>query len=81
MNVRVQLFAIAKQLAGRDAVELTVPDGATIAELRRLLAEAVPALTPVLPHVLFAVNSQYADETTVVAQGASVACIPPVSGG
>lgn len=81
MNVRVQLFAIAKQLAGRDAVELTVPEGATIAELRRLLAEAVPALKPVLPHVLFAVNSQYADETTAVAQGASVACIPPVSGG
>lgn len=81
MNVRVQLFAIAKQLAGRDAVELTVPDGATLADVRRLLAEAVPALAPVLPHVLFAVNSQYAEEAAVIPPSASVACIPPVSGG
>lgn len=81
MTLRVQLFAIAKQLAGRDAVELAAPDGATVADVRRLLIEAAPALASILPHVLFAVNSQYADETAIIPPGASVACIPPVSGG
>lgn len=81
MTVRVQLFAIAKQLAGREAIELTLADGATVAGVRLALGEAVPALKPVLPHVLFAVNSQYADEAAAISPGDSVACIPPVSGG
>ncbi len=81
MNVRVQLFAIAKQLAEREAVELTLPDGATVADLRRALSDAVPALSPVLPHVLFAIDSEYADEMTEISPSAAVACIPPVSGG
>lgn len=81
MNVRVQLFAIAKQLAAREAIDLVLPDGATVADVRRALAEAAPALSPVLPHVLFAVNTQYADEATRIPPNAAVACIPPVSGG
>ena len=81
MTVRVQLFAIAKQLAGHEAIELTLADGATVADVRRALAEAVPALASVLPHVLFAVNSHYAEETAAIPRNASVACIPPVSGG
>jgi molybdopterin converting factor small subunit len=35
----------------------------------------------VLPHVVFAVNAEYADDASVIPPGASVACIPPVSGG
>ena len=81
MNVRVQLFAIAKQLADREAIDLVMPDGATVADLRRALVEAAPALAAVLPHVVFAVNTQYADETTRIPPNAAVACIPPVSGG
>jgi sulfur-carrier protein len=81
MNVRVQLFAVARQLAGRDAIDLSLPEGATVGELRRALAESMPALAAVLPHVMFAVNAEYADDASVIPPAASVACIPPVSGG
>lgn len=81
MNVRIQLFAVARQLAGRDAIDLSLPDGATIGQLRRALAESTPALAAVLPHVVFAVNAEYADDASVIPPGASIACIPPVSGG
>lgn len=81
MNIRVQLFAITKQLADREEIELVVPDGATVADIRRALAEAAPALAPVLPHVVFAINTQYADEASRIPPNAAVACIPPVSGG
>ena len=81
MNVRVQLFAVARQLAGRDAIELVLPDGATIGQLRQALGTEVPELRPVLPHVLFAVDSDYADDERLIPPAAAVACIPPVSGG
>lgn len=81
MTVRVQLFALAKDLAQTGLVELSLRDGATVGDLRRALAEQVPALASVLGHVLFAINAEYATDGTVIPPGADVACIPPVSGG
>ena len=80
-NIRVRLFAVARQLAGCDALEMKLAEGATIADLRRALAERAPALAAVLPHVLFSVNAEYAANDRVIPLGAEVACIPPVSGG
>ena len=81
MIVRLKLFAVARQLAGSDTLELEVADQAIIADVRRALAERVPALAPLAGHLLFSINQEYAPETMVVPAGAEVACIPPVSGG
>jgi molybdopterin converting factor subunit 1 len=78
---RVQLFAVAKQLAGRETIEISLADHATVADLRRALAAAVPELADSLPRMLFAVNQEYARDTTPIPPDAEVACIPPVSGG
>ena len=81
MNVRVRLFAVARQAAGRDSVEIELPEGATIADLRDRLAIEVPPLSGLLPHMMFAIDAQYVPLGTVLRPGADVACIPPVSGG
>jgi len=82
MIVRVKLFAVARQRAGKDHVEVEVPaDGATVAELRRAVTRCCPALADVLPHVKVAVNSDYAADATPLPANAEVALIPPVSGG
>lgn len=81
MNVHIRLFAVARQLAGQDSVSLELPDGATVAQLRQRLAADVPALSAVLPQVLFAVGTGYAQDATVIKAGDEIACIPPVSGG
>jgi molybdopterin converting factor small subunit len=93
MNVRVRLFAVAKQAAGADAIELDVAGGpttaddlapaagVTVAAVREALVERLPALAAVRRHLLFAVNADYAADSQVIAAGDEVACIPPVSGG
>ena len=81
MNVRVRLFAVAKQLAGQDLIILQLPEGSTLGQLREQLAVEVPQIAAVLPHILFAVGSEYANDDRVISAGAEVACIPPVSGG
>lgn len=81
MNLRVRLFAVARELAGTDAVVVEVPEPCTVAQLRGALAAGVPALATILPHVLFAVGSEYARDDETLTAGADVACIPPVSGG
>ena len=81
MNVSVKLFAIAKDLAGRDTVEVPLPDGSNVGDLRRSLGETVPELSDLVDHVLFAIGTDYADDATIIPAGADVVCIPPVSGG
>ena len=81
MKVSIRLFAVARQLAGRETIELEVSPGTTIGQLRDRLAAEIPDLAPMLPHVLFAVGTQYAGDDEAIADGSQIACIPPVSGG
>jgi molybdopterin converting factor small subunit len=81
VKVRVRLFAVAKQVAGRDSVELDLPEGAAIAQLRARLGTQVPALSKIVAQMTFAVDMEYAGDQTRIPPGAEVACIPPVSGG
>jgi len=81
VTVHVRLFAIARQLAGQDSVLIDLPEGSTIAQLRRRLGERFPQLSAVLPQLMFAADARYADDQTPLAAGMEVACIPPVSGG
>ncbi len=81
MKYRIQLFAIASQLAGTDCLEMDLPPGATVSALRTRLVELVPALASVAKHLLFAIDADYADDQAEIRPGADIACIPPVSGG
>lgn len=81
MDVTVQLFARARDLAGASVVQVPVGADATVAELRRQLAIVAPALQPIAARLHIAVNSQYASPDTRLPAGAEVACFPPVSGG
>jgi MoaE-MoaD fusion protein len=82
MNVRVRLFAILRERAGRDAVEVELPDGATVADALRELA-LLPGLGEPLARmpVRMAVNREYADAGTRLGAGDELALIPPISGG
>lgn len=81
MKVRVRLFAMARQAAGREWIELETAEGATIGQLRGQLGAQVPQLSGLLGHMMFALGTRYAADETVIPRGAEVACIPPVSGG
>lgn len=81
MRVRVRLFAASRELCGTGAIDLDLVDGATIADLREALAANAPPLSKIMPQLLFAVGTRYADDKTPLVAGAEVACIPPVSGG
>ncbi|QDV07023.1 Molybdopterin synthase catalytic subunit 1 [Planctomycetes bacterium Poly30] len=81
MRVQIRLFAALRERAGRGTLELTdVPVGSTIADLKRLAAEAEPRLGDLGP-VAGVIGTTYASPETVVMEGAEVAFLPPVSGG
>jgi molybdopterin converting factor subunit 1 len=81
MILRVKLFAVARQRAERDSIEVEVPDRATVRQLRGAIVEQFPPLAGVLAHARLAVNSDYVSDDAMIPAGAEVAIIPPVSGG
>ena len=81
MKVSVKLFALARDLVGREAVEIELDEPATVERLRRRLASEYPPLGSLVEQATFAINAEYATGTTKIPEQAEVACIPPVSGG
>jgi len=82
MTLKVRLFAILRQEAGRDSIEVELPPGATVGDaLDRLsLSPELGGLLPRLP-VRMAVNREYADAATRLGPEDELALIPPISGG
>ncbi|HVD39220.1 MAG TPA: molybdenum cofactor biosynthesis protein MoaE [Solirubrobacterales bacterium] len=83
MILRVRLFAILRERAGRDTIDIQLAEGATVAEAMRALAsesEPLGAALEAMP-VVMAVNRSYADADTSLGAGDELALIPPVSGG
>jgi molybdopterin synthase catalytic subunit len=81
IEVRVRLFAVQRELAGRKLVLLDLAEGASIEAAWSRLVELVPALGPGRPAVRFARNGVYAEPDELLSNGDELACIPPVSGG
>ena len=83
MIVEIKLFALAKDLAGTPtvAVEIATSAPVTVADLRAALIARVPALEPISRHLIFAIDTQYAANGSLIPPGAEVACLPPMSGG
>lgn len=81
MKVRILMFAAARDLCDRDSVELNLPEGVRIGDLRTALLSALPQLQGILPYCRFAIDERYANDDDVLESAAEIACIPPVSGG
>ncbi|MEQ8210590.1 MAG: molybdopterin converting factor subunit 1 [Lacipirellulaceae bacterium] len=81
MEVSVLLFAQARELVGETQTSVTLEEPNTVSALREALIAQHPALSPLIPHAMFAVNAQYAQDTQTIDEKCTIALIPPVSGG
>ena len=82
MRVTVRLFAVLRERAGRDSLEIELPEGATVADAFASLA-ATPGLGPLIDRasVRMAVNREFAAAGASIGPGDELALIPPISGG
>ena len=83
MHVSVRLFAVLREYAGRDSMDLELDQGATVGEAIDRLRRREPGLQRPLSEmsVAAAVNREYASPETVLSANDELALVPPVSGG
>ncbi|CAN5619451.1 molybdenum cofactor biosynthesis protein MoaE [soil metagenome] len=82
MQVEVKLFAVFRERAKRDSIEIELPEPATVADALGALGEEdkLGDLVERMP-VRVAVNREYVADDSPIADGDELALIPPVSGG
>ena len=76
MKVTVRLFAILRQRAGCDTLELDLPEDARVSDALAEVDDLAGGL-----RLVMAVNREYAAADHPLAAGDELALIPPVSGG
>ena len=80
MNVRVRLFASAREAAGVGHILVELPDGATVGEAIDRITKLHP-LVGEIRQLVIARNRDYVALNERLADGDEIALIPPVSGG
>ena len=81
MKVNVRLFARYREAAGRDRIEIDLPDGGTVEGAWDAVTSRIPALAAYRPFTLFAVANDYVPADRRLAPGEELCLFPPVSGG
>lgn len=81
MTVNVRLFARYREAAGRERVEVEVPEGGTVEAAWEAVTRRFPVLSPYRPFTLFALGSDYVSADRSLLPGEELCLFPPVSGG
>ena len=80
MKCKVLAFGISRDIVGSKVLEMELPDGNTVSDLKRELFKKYPAFVD-LKSLYVALNNEYAKEDAILKTGDEIALIPPVSGG
>ena len=80
MEINVLAFGIAKEIFGGSTTVATLPNDATVSNLRYALEQSYPRLKQLSTYMI-AVNNEYALDGDTIHERDEIAIIPPVSGG
>ena len=81
LQVKVHFFALYRERAGWDHLDLKLSPGATVSQAIGEIRRLFPSLAPPAVDIVAAVNAEYGGPDTVLSEGDDIALIPPVSGG
>lgn len=81
INVTLLFFANLRELTGLKQTSLEIPPQTTVLELKKIVGEEYPEISPALETVLVSINKEFGFDEDLIPDEAQVALFPPVSGG
>src|SRR5437879_372295 len=81
MHIQIRYFASLREITGEGEEQLSVPDEATIADVRTMLLTRYSLLRPILERCVYAVNRHYVPAERILKEGDELVFIPPMGGG
>ncbi len=77
MAIKIRYFASLREQLGTDELTISAEDISTVSDVWKTANSGHPMLS----HLLYAVNIEYAQSDTAIKDGDEVAFFPPVTGG
>jgi molybdopterin synthase sulfur carrier subunit len=81
LRLKVLFFGRLRELTGIAEESVEIPDGFTLAGLFDRYADRFPKLRPFRGSLVASRNEEFASWDSLVAEGDTIAFLPPVSGG
>lgn len=81
MKIHLLAFASAGDALGASEMEIEMPAGSRVADLRARLDQEHPGIVPLWPRLAVAVDGRVVTPEEPLKDGVEVALLPPVSGG
>ncbi|MEM7828306.1 MAG: MoaD/ThiS family protein [Candidatus Aenigmatarchaeota archaeon] len=82
IEVKVLLFALLRDITGKDELNIKVGEGATVGDAITIIKRHLPALERFpIDSFMIAVNMEYVSRDYLLKDGDIIAIIPPVGGG
>lgn len=81
MKIKVLLFGLLKDIAGRSSETLELEDGAVVRDVLAHYSQTVPRFEAMIPGLAISVAEEYARPDRALREGDEVGLLPPVSGG
>jgi len=81
MRARVLFFGMLRDIVGKSAEDAEFPQGTDLQSVFEFYRGRYPRLGELASSIVIARNQEFADRTTLLAEGDEVAFLPPVSGG
>jgi MoaD family protein len=81
MKVRAEFYSRLKEIVGASALELSLPENATVNDLFEQLKESYPKLQDFEKSILFGIGVEFVDRNHALNDGDTIAIMPPVQGG
>jgi molybdopterin synthase catalytic subunit len=81
MKISVLFFGVLKDIVGRPAEKIDLPEGSRVQDLVLYYAQTSSQLEAMIPSLAVAVNQEYSGVNQTLCDGDEVGLLPPVSGG
>jgi len=81
MKIKVLLFGVLKDIAGRSSETLELEDGAVVRDVLAYYSRTIPRFEALIPGLAISVAEEYARPDRALREGDEVGLLPPVSGG
>jgi len=81
MKIGVLFFGVLKDVVGRSAETVDLPEGARVREILFYYARQAPPFEAMVPSLAISVNQEYSGADRALREGDEVGLLPPVSGG
>ena len=81
ITVKVLLFSTIRARIGEKQLELYLPAGSSVNDLKLVLIDQYPNAAPTVRNMLSSVNQVFSGDETIIPDQAEIAFFPHVSGG